>query len=47
MTGIAFRLPIFELRVSPELNTQFVDKVVAQQKAYAKQIADVFTPAAV
>ncbi len=30
-----------------ELNTQFVDKVVAQQKAYAKQIADVFTPAAV
>jgi hypothetical protein len=29
-----------------ELNTQFVDKVVAQQKAYAKKLADVFTPAA-
>jgi hypothetical protein len=30
-----------------ELNAQFVDKVVAQQKAYAKQIADVFPPASV
>jgi hypothetical protein len=30
-----------------ELNTQFVDKVVEQQKAYAKQLADIFTPTAV
>jgi hypothetical protein len=30
-----------------ELNTKFVDKVVAQQKAYAKELADIFTPAAV
>lgn len=30
-----------------ELNTQFVDKVVAQQKAYAKELADIFTPASV
>ncbi|HEV8023098.1 MAG TPA: hypothetical protein VGP41_17610 [Candidatus Lustribacter sp.] len=29
-----------------ELNTKFVEKLVAQQKAYAKQLADVFTPAA-
>lgn len=27
-----------------ELNTKFVDKIVAQQKAYAKELADVFTP---
>jgi hypothetical protein len=30
-----------------ELNTKFLDKVVAQQKAYAKELADIFTPAAV
>lgn len=30
-----------------ELNTKFVDKVVAQQKAYAKELADVFTPVSV
>lgn len=27
-----------------ELNVKFVDKVVAQQKAYAKELADIFTP---
>ena len=30
-----------------ELNTKFLDKVVAQQMAYAKELADIFTPAAV
>lgn len=30
-----------------ELNTKFVDKIVAQQKAYAKELADIFTPASV
>jgi flagellar capping protein FliD len=27
-----------------ELNTQFLDRVSDQQKAYAKQLADVFAP---
>jgi hypothetical protein len=27
-----------------ELNTEFLDKVVAQQKAFAKQLSDVFAP---
>jgi hypothetical protein len=30
-----------------ELNTKFLDKIVAQQKAYAKDLAEIFTPAAV
>ena len=29
-----------------ELNAKFIEKLVAQQKAYAKQLVDVFTPAA-
>jgi hypothetical protein len=29
-----------------ELNTEFLDRVVAQQKAFAKQLADVFAPLA-
>ena len=29
-----------------ELNTQFLDRIVEQQKAYAKQLADVFAPIA-
>jgi hypothetical protein len=29
-----------------ELNTEFLDRVVAQQKAFAKQLADVFAPIA-
>jgi hypothetical protein len=27
-----------------ELNTAFLDRIVEQQKAYAKQLADVFAP---
>jgi hypothetical protein len=27
-----------------DLNTQFLDRIVEQQKAYAKQLADVFAP---
>jgi hypothetical protein len=27
-----------------DLNTQFIDKMVEQQKAYTKQLADVFAP---
>lgn len=27
-----------------ELNTAFIDKIVEQQKTYAKQLADVFAP---
>ncbi len=29
-----------------ELNSQFLDRVVEQQKAYAKQLAEVFAPIA-
>lgn len=29
-----------------ELNTEFLDRVVAQQKAFAKQLADIFAPIA-
>jgi len=44
------KLPVIEgmptLAELAELNTKFVEKLVAQQKAYAKQLVDVFTPAA-